>query len=139
MKKERACCPCCGRIFGVQPPRGGDGSADVFPRHNERINALGPRWSLALQSLTPGGSEYVDDPERCVSYIRETRDCQHQTIVRKVREIQRQATLIEKFRDLLARGKSCTDELCDDSAHERTRQLRVALAEYDRETKGVAK
>ena len=26
---------------------------------------------LALESLTPGGSEYVADPERCVWYVRE--------------------------------------------------------------------
>lgn len=25
---------------------------------------------MALQSLTPGGSEYVGDPERCVSYAK---------------------------------------------------------------------
>ena len=48
----------------------------------------------------------------------------------------RQSALIEEMRGLLGRGKQCDDELCDDSAHERTRQLRVALADYDRETKG---
>lgn len=39
------------------------------------------KWSLALQSLTPGGSEYVDDPERCVAFVRETRERQHATIL----------------------------------------------------------
>lgn len=29
------------------------------------------KLDMALQSLTPGGSEYVGDPDRCVSYIRE--------------------------------------------------------------------
>jgi hypothetical protein len=31
-------------------------------------------WALALQSLTPGGSEYVDDPKRCVETIRVGQD-----------------------------------------------------------------
>jgi hypothetical protein len=31
-------------------------------------------WALALQSLTPGGSEYVDDPARCVAFVREARE-----------------------------------------------------------------
>jgi hypothetical protein len=32
------------------------------------------RRELALQSLTPGGSEYVNDPERCVSFVKNVRD-----------------------------------------------------------------
>jgi hypothetical protein len=42
--------------------------------------AKGHEWALALQSLTPGGSEYVDDPARCVGFVRETRESQHQAI-----------------------------------------------------------
>lgn len=29
----RARCEECNRVFTVRPPKGGDGSADVFPRH----------------------------------------------------------------------------------------------------------
>lgn len=29
------------------------------------------RLDIALQSLTPGGSEYVGDPDRCVARVRE--------------------------------------------------------------------
>jgi hypothetical protein len=29
------------------------------------------RYRLALESLTPGGSEFVRDPERCVAYVRD--------------------------------------------------------------------
>lgn len=36
---------------------------------------------MALQSLTPGGSEYVNDPKRCVEYCREVRETQHQLIL----------------------------------------------------------
>jgi hypothetical protein len=31
--KARATCPWCSKVLGVATPRGGDGSADVFPRH----------------------------------------------------------------------------------------------------------
>lgn len=36
MKLERAKCPDCGKTLAVQPPRGGDGSLDVFPRHKNK-------------------------------------------------------------------------------------------------------
>lgn len=29
------------------------------------------RLDIALQSLTPGGSEYVGDPDRCVAFAKE--------------------------------------------------------------------
>lgn len=29
------------------------------------------KLDMALQSLTPGGSEYVGDPDRCATFIRE--------------------------------------------------------------------
>ena len=32
------------------------------------------KLDIALQSLTPGGSEYVGDPERCVRHAVEVRD-----------------------------------------------------------------
>lgn len=64
-KLRRATCPSCQRIFGVRPPAGGDGSADVFPRHNARINAFGPRneqprceWSRRIV----GGNDYLVSP-----------------------------------------------------------------------------
>lgn len=38
MKLRRARCPECTKDFGVKPPKGGDGSADVFPRHNNKAH-----------------------------------------------------------------------------------------------------
>ena len=38
------------------------------------------RFDVALQSLTPGGSEYVNDPERCVAVVRQIRDSHHKLI-----------------------------------------------------------
>lgn len=41
MKLVRAVCPECGQEMGVRPPLGGDGSADVFPRHqNHRVKGF---------------------------------------------------------------------------------------------------
>lgn len=31
------------------------------------------KLDLALQSLTPGGSEYVGDPDRCVKFVRDSK------------------------------------------------------------------
>lgn len=42
-KLARAICPECGKTFSVRPPEGGDGSADVFPRHTAR----GPRKTMS--------------------------------------------------------------------------------------------
>lgn len=35
----------------------------------------------ALESLTPGGSEYVGDVKRCVQFVCEARAMQHSTIL----------------------------------------------------------
>ena len=48
---------------------------------------------LALQSLTPGGSEFVNDPERCVAYCREIRNSQLRQIIKlshRVKELEEQ-------------------------------------------------
>jgi hypothetical protein len=36
----------------------------------------------ALESLTPGGSEFVDDIERCVRFIRDSRSSQMNVLVK---------------------------------------------------------
>ncbi len=32
---------------------------------------------MALQSLTPGGSEYVNNPDRCVALVKEQKEALH--------------------------------------------------------------
>ena len=39
------------------------------------------RWRLALNSLTPGGSEFVDDPERCVQFVKWAQDTEHKAML----------------------------------------------------------
>lgn len=36
------------------------------------------KLDMALQSLTPGGSEYVGDPDRCVAHVKRSRDLARQ-------------------------------------------------------------
>lgn len=50
----RAKCPVCGRECAVQPPRGGDGSADVFPRHGNGAGGQCPNSRCVVDR-----SEYV--------------------------------------------------------------------------------
>ena len=38
-------------------------------------------WEKALLSLTCGGSEFVDDPKRCVEYVKDIQAMQHKQIV----------------------------------------------------------
>jgi hypothetical protein len=56
----RAKCPKCGLVRAVQPPAGGDGSANVFPRHNDP--ATNERCDHGRQLVKAG--DYVDAMER---------------------------------------------------------------------------
>jgi hypothetical protein len=40
------------------------------------------RYKQALEGLTPSGSEFVNDPENCALYVRDTMNRQHETIKR---------------------------------------------------------
>lgn len=41
----------------------------------------------ALENLTPNGSEFVNDPERCVEFIRRHSQSQHRMIVAQQLEL----------------------------------------------------
>jgi hypothetical protein len=55
--------------------------------HIEALGAERDKAMRALESLTPGGSEYVNDVERCVETIKATRATQHQVILRQAAEL----------------------------------------------------
>lgn len=50
---------------------------------NEQAIELLWRYKRALEGLTPGGSEFVNDPEYCAQYVRNQRTHQHETIIRQ--------------------------------------------------------
>lgn len=65
---SRARCPVCGAVRVVQPPAGGDGSVDVFPRHDradrtgaDRTGADRIRCEQGRQLVGP--QHYVTDEE----------------------------------------------------------------------------
>lgn len=44
------------------------------------------KWRLALEGLTPGGSEFVNDLPRCLEQIQRQRGREHQTAIDAVKE-----------------------------------------------------
>ena len=51
----------------------------------EEANAKLTRLDRLFQSLTPGGSEYVNDPERCVAFVKTVRE-QHMYLISKFKK-----------------------------------------------------
>ena len=41
------------------------------------------QWKLQLCNLTPGGSEFADDPAYCAEWVRKSRENQHNVILDK--------------------------------------------------------
>ena len=67
----------------------------------------------ALESLTPSGSEYVNDPERCVQFVRDARDSQMKAMLnwKKQRDEERDRALEEsaaKVQEFFDRWKQCS-------------------------------
>ena len=46
--------------------------------------SMSARWKKSIEGLTPGGSEFVDNPEYCAAYIRKR--CEYPSIITKLRE-----------------------------------------------------
>lgn len=62
----------------------------------------------ALESLTPGGSEYVADAARCVAYVRDRRDQQHRILVdfkQRAESAEAKLRAVGELRDELRRDK----------------------------------
>jgi hypothetical protein len=56
------------------------------------------RYDMALQSLTPGGSEFVHDPERCVETVRALRRGEHEAAVKyavRVKELEAECAALK--------------------------------------------
>jgi len=60
------------------------------------------RYRTSLTNLTPGGSEYVDDPEFCEKYVREKLNSQHQLLINWKRD---QKEKDERIRNLTLKAK----------------------------------
>lgn len=47
------------------------------------------RWERALVGLTPGGSEFVGDPEKCIKFVEERREALMRLFIDKKAELER--------------------------------------------------
>lgn len=57
------------------------------------------RWRKALLSLTPSGSEFVDDPEYCVQFVRQSQRAMFSALRKKRGEIDLLVTENKRLRD----------------------------------------
>jgi hypothetical protein len=78
-------------------------------------------YDLALQSLTPGGSEFVSDPDRCVEFVKQVRQADFGIIKRD------KATLVRLRSALEAEAAS----------HDLLAPLNPLLTKYHREHAAV--
>lgn len=53
----------------------------------QRGDSLLLRYKGALEGLTPGGSEFVDAPERCAAFVRQSQDSRWRHILKLTRRI----------------------------------------------------
>lgn len=91
----------------------------------EAVEKERDRWRLALEGLTPQGSEYHNDVERCVKHVRDVRLSQHESIKKAIKrshavekENAELRTENEKFRRMIEEGVGFED-LVDDTANDR--------------------
>lgn len=59
------------------------------------------QWKKALHSVTPGGSEFANDPLACVEWIRKTRTVQHNTILAFKKERDQVRASTQSLRELV--------------------------------------
>ena len=65
------------------------------------------QWKKALESLTPGGSEFVDNPDACASYLRD-----RLIYPKKIIELQAELERVEKsLKVVQSHAKSAMDKL----------------------------
>jgi len=55
------------------------------------------RYRLALESLTPGGSEYYKNPEHCADFVNTIRQNQHKKILEEVKRRKKAEERIEEL------------------------------------------
>ena len=73
-------------------------------------SAWNKRWKSALESLTPSGSEYVDDPERCVAFVREVRSSQMSAMLKFKQRTDAAEAALKAARLLIQESADCTLE-----------------------------
>lgn len=57
----------------------------------EKALRLLDRYKSALEGLTPGGSEFVNDPEKCARWVRESHNIMVQALKNIIRRLKAEA------------------------------------------------
>jgi hypothetical protein len=76
---------------------------DALAAEVERLSKEWDKYRLALEHLTPGGSEFHADAERCARYVKETFDSNHATMKRAIKQRNEARAEVERLRGALAR------------------------------------
>lgn len=63
----------------------------------ERCNILELKAMKALEGLTPGGSEFVNEVETCATFIRQRLDSTHRRLVETVKELNALKEAVKQF------------------------------------------
>ena len=75
-----------------------------------RLVEQGDKWRLALEALTPQGSEFHNDLERCVEYVRARLDERHEALKNVAKLRRENDRLVERNRILEDVRKHYADE-----------------------------
>ena len=89
------------RIFNRRQP---DGTFRPISEFFEKGNTMKHTPMKVLESLPPGSSEFVDEPERCAQYIRDLIDSGYQAKKDLVRLKREKAALLKAAKRLIAYG-----------------------------------
>jgi hypothetical protein len=90
--------PCANHPQSAEAEANGRALA-AFPRLLRERDA----WRKALTELTPGGSEFIDDPVRCKQFARDARDSEHRQLLKAARERDEAREENRKLLELLAK------------------------------------
>lgn len=77
------------------------------------LEAEKDKWRLALEGLTPQGSEFHNDVVACVRHVRRVLDSKQKAIIEKVKEVRRLEVEVAR-RDALIEAANNKRKLCID-------------------------
>lgn len=85
----------------IEPVKNLNGLSPVedWIQHSQWLEQERDKWRIALESLTPNGSEFVNDLPRCLDYIQRQRNREHTAVLNAVKE---QRRLLSENTQLLA-------------------------------------
>jgi hypothetical protein len=75
--------------------------SSVLAAHSAQVEAERDKWRIAMENLTPGGSEFHKDLDRCVTYVRERFDMEHKWVLKAVADKKAVESELVKLREAL--------------------------------------